>query len=99
MAVKTCFAENMSSDKSAISTMRGYGLSTVLRTIGQYGFLRFRSGRLSLYRDFSLNPLDVPNELDAPGFMLYDWASQTQNATKMNIAEGALFTIIYPFSY
>lgn len=98
-AVLSCLQENMSSDSSAISTMRGFGLPRVLKAIGNKGFLRIRSGRLSLYRDFSLTPLQDEIEFKKKMLHLNNWDTQDQNITGMKVAEGTLITIIYPFSY
>lgn len=98
-AVLTCLQENMSTDESGISMMRGYGLPNVLRTIGRRGFLKLRTGRLSLFRNFAALPLDESNEMTQKNFKFYNWSTGDLHITEMPIAEGCLFTIVYPFLY
>jgi hypothetical protein len=73
---------------------KGAGLHEVATMMSQlHGFMRLRSGRLSLFRNFNTAPVDEENT--AP-VKLFDWTSQTPSPTAMAPVAGALFTLLIP---
>lgn len=74
---------------------RGIGLHEVVTTLSElHGFLRLRTGKLSLYRDFTQSPFD-PRE-DLAGHVLLDWTSQSTDLNEMARVEGTLYTMLLP---
>jgi hypothetical protein len=71
---------------------RGLGLHRVMQTMNAgRGFLRIRSGRLSLFRDFIRDPYETS------GISLCDWATGEQGRpSPAPPSEGTLFTILLP---
>jgi hypothetical protein len=92
-----CLAKHNTSDTSSISRLRGLGLHEVAFLCGGRGFLKIRTGRLSVYRDFVLDPYSVNNE-DVKTMKSYikDWATCNSTLTRFHFAEGSLLTIFYP---
>lgn len=73
---------------------KGAGLhevATMLSTL--QGFMRIRTGRLSLFRNFMTTP--VHEESNEP-VRLFDWITQKSTPTAMAPVAGALFTMIIP---
>lgn len=89
-------------------TFRGLGLHRVMALLTQTkGFVRYRSGRLSLFRNFYEQPfmpaigreaLDQtpPTKFRERNIYLFDWATQSPALTEAPWADGALFTMIFP---
>ena len=90
----------------------GQGLFHVMKMLNSCrGFLRFRAGRLSLYRDFLHDPIEVPKDLgnkDCPSsddikviskaMALRDWKSHTHRIGVHPHAVGSLFTLVIPLN-
>lgn len=79
---------------------RGLGLDRVMKTLTQLqGFLRIRTGRLALYRDFLVHPYD-PEKLGSSQepFML-DWESDKREPSRRERVEGVLFTMLIPIRF
>ncbi len=73
----------------------GLGLYDVLRTLSPLqAFVRLRTGRLALFRDFVAEPLKS-NEL-ASGGELFDWHSGSVSVSERPPVEGTLYTILLP---
>ena len=87
---------------------RGLGLFDVMRFLTQTrGFLRVRTGSLSLYRDFSVDPLTDKEEEkfrikgledDFGPCFLRDWLTQDVIPTARPWARGLLIDMIFPVS-
>jgi hypothetical protein len=89
-------------------TFRGLGLHHVMSLLTKTkGFLRYRSGRLSLFRDFHEQPFmpAIGRETIDPtrhskfrslNIYFFDWGSQTADLIPAPWADGALFTMIFP---
>ena len=89
-------------------TFRGLGLHRVMTLLTQTkGFVRYRSGRLSLFRNFHEHPFmpAIGRETSEPtrhgkfrerNIYLFDWATQSASLTEAPWAAGALFTMIFP---
>lgn len=92
-AVLNCFKKNMTSDQTSTSSFRGFGLPKVVETIGQLGFLKIRTGHLSLYRDFNQSPIDVETEIINKNIHF--------NGGERHLAEirGTLISVFYPFVF
>lgn len=70
---------------------KGLGLAEVMATLGKLGaFLRIRSGRLSLYRDF----LTEPHNVGAEDVRLIDFKSRSESLTPFPMIAGTHFQII-----
>jgi hypothetical protein len=88
----------------------GKGLYETMKLLNSSGgFVRYRAKRLSLYRDFLADPIDLNKleELEAQQrddrhnlmreeLVLKDWLSRTTNHRKHTKAVGTFFTIIVP---
>lgn len=73
---------------------KGTGLFEVATTLSALkGFMRIRTGRLSLYRDFVANPVSANG---TENVQLLDWTTQTTSPTKMAPVAGVLFTMFFP---
>ncbi|HEX4085200.1 MAG TPA: hypothetical protein VHY22_09830 [Chthoniobacteraceae bacterium] len=106
-AVKECLSKHSSSSDSS---SRGIGLHHVMDLASQMdGFLRLRTGRLHLYRNFRSDPYfyqSVWNEERLSqgklleGFQfLVDWKTGSRTSiTKCAYVKGATFTVILPLS-
>lgn len=80
------------------ATHKGIGLDEVLTTLAKLrAFLRIRTGRLSLYRDFLTSPADGSGE--SADSELLDWRTQTKELTEFPRAEGVLYTMLIPISF
>lgn len=97
-AIKNCLVKGVSSTTGANGMARGFGLNNVLHTLSQKkGFLKVRSGKVSLYRDLELTPhLDAT---EGSEIQLMDW--RTQNSKDYNpMADmiGTTITMSYPLT-
>jgi hypothetical protein len=71
---------------------RGVGLLEVMRSLTRAnGFLRIRTGRLALYRDFCSSPLNSADDL-----YLYDWSTGSTSLSDCGRAEGLLLSMLIP---
>jgi hypothetical protein len=76
---------------------RGLGLVRALEHLtALHGFVRLRTGRLSLYRDLLNEPYAANGVADA---FLRDWASGELAPTENAPVTGTLFTIVLPTSW
>ena len=75
---------------------KGIGLYEVMSTLSQLkAFLRIRTGRLSLYRDFielPFDPLASPDEASR----LFDWSTCGNSPTSHAQVRGTLYTMLIP---
>lgn len=89
-------------------TFRGLGLYYVMSMLTRTrGFLRYRSGRLSLFRNFHKQPFlpdigrDAPDptrrsRLRAKNIYFYDWRTKSPECMRGPSVDGALFTLLFP---
>jgi hypothetical protein len=89
-------------------TYRGLGLHYVMSLLTQTkGFLRYRSGRLSLFRNFYKQPFmpDIGRDtleptrrtrLRAKNIYFFDWRSNSLDLVHAPPVDGALFTLLFP---
>lgn len=74
---------------------RGLGLYDVMRTLDElHAFMRLRTGRLALFRDFVASPLQADEQANGP--TLFDWHSASTVPTRLPQSTGTLFTIVIP---
>ncbi len=89
---KKCFSFRSTSSKE---DYKGMGLPVVMKRLSQLnGFMKVRSGRLSLYRDFKNQPYNLGDDC---GF--YDWNTQSEassNLTEMSNVVGVAITLLIP---
>jgi hypothetical protein len=79
---------------TSYSTSRGLGLFEVMQTLSELsGFLRIRTGRLSLLRDFIKNPVNT-NEATDPRLFIME--NDEGLPIKLARVEGTLITAIFP---
>jgi hypothetical protein len=85
---------------SSGSTHRGRGLPEVLRILSKHnGFLRVRTGKLNMFRDFIARPYNGcsgPTNSSASTFS--DWSDLAAEASPAR-AEGVLITFLFPFTH
>ena len=87
---------------------RGLGLYYVMSLLTKTrGFLRYRSGRLSLFRDFNTHQfmpelghdqfVERPtSKFKVRNIFLFDWKSQSPTLVRFPRVDGALFTMLFP---
>jgi hypothetical protein len=93
--IKRCLIKGVTSVTNFTGEFKGYGLHNVLQTLNiQKGFLKIRSGNVSLYRDLIETPYFETDEIDK--VELKDWSIyKASEYTKMNFTEGTLITMAY----
>lgn len=93
-AVADCLSKHFGTGNNAA---RGKGLDSVLRTLtGFAGFLRLRTGRLHLYRDFAHEPYEPDVEGTRP--RMHHWGPSAQR-DRVAPAHGTLLTLLFPLRY
>lgn len=86
-----CFKKYVTSDQSSINEYRGYGLTSVIEKIGNKGFIRVRTGRICMERDFYSYPLNHEKEILNKDFKFFAIKEGLEKCS------GTLITILYPF--
>lgn len=87
---------NTSHRDVGIAGGRGIGLFTIMELLDKKkGYLRIRSGRMSLYRDFLKIPF-YGSPTSPPKYALFDIDSDSSIPSSRPKAEGTLITIIIP---
>jgi hypothetical protein len=77
---------------------RGLGLHRIMELLNaKQGFMKVRSGRMSLYRDFISHPMYASKD-SPPNYVLADWDSDSTNPKGRDKAEGTLITILIPLA-
>jgi hypothetical protein len=90
-ACEECLRKNRTSSHSR---NKGLGLAEVMSTLNELGaFLRIRTGRLSLYRDFRTQPMKTSEDAS-----LYDLKSSSLTPTEHAEASGVAYQIIIPLT-
>jgi hypothetical protein len=92
--VKECLIKHRTTSKSFSSTIKGQGLDKVLKLLDKKGFLRIRTGRLELFRNFISDPYTESYTVDK--VVLKDFISNSLNYTALPEASGTLYTFYYP---
>ncbi|MBU2915964.1 hypothetical protein [Reichenbachiella agariperforans] len=90
-AILKCFKKHMTSDPSVKAPFRGNGLSRVIDIIKNRGFIRVRSGRMDLSRNFFQFELNKNQEKESLNF---DGKETTKSPVR-----GTIITVLYPFIY
>lgn len=73
---------------------KGVGLHEVMRVLSDLNaFMRVRTGRLALYRDFIARPYAGRSSEDCS---FNDWTTQSNSLTALGRAEGVLYTMLIP---
>lgn len=91
-ACLACLAKHKTT--SGAST-RGLGLYDVMNTLNELqAYIRVRTGRLALCRNFVASPLQSKEQLSGPE--LFDWTTESTTPTPMARTEGTLITIVIP---
>lgn len=95
-AVRKCLIKGQTSVITSQGKNKGYGLDEVLRLLDiQRGFLKIRTGRVSIYRDLIETPYKITQELNE--IELIDWEKNSSSEySEMNNTEGTLITLAYP---
>jgi len=76
---------------------RGLGLHRIMTLLDKKsGFLKIRSGRLLLYRDFISNSFYNKGNSNDPIYWLLDWDNDGTNPTKRPKVDGTLITMLIP---
>jgi len=92
-----CLMKHKTSHKElGVVKGRGIGLHTIMELLDKKkGYLRIRSGRMSLYRDFLKFPFYISPK-DPPNYALLDIDSDSSKPVLRAKTEGTLITIIIP---
>lgn len=85
-------------------TYRGLGLHYVMSMLSKTkGFLRYRGGRLSLFRNFHKQPFGADlaassnkTRFRADNIFFFDWRSRSLELIRTTSVDGALFTMLFP---
>lgn len=78
---------------------KGIGLHEVFVTLSSLGaFLRVRTGRLSLFRDFSAVPFVDEDTSASADENLYDWSTGGSALVEHTEVRGTLYTMLIPIS-
>lgn len=94
LALAECLRRHMSSSGQP---GRGSGLHLVQELLTELnGYLRIRSGRLAVARDYVRDPYSIQ---DAREPWLQDWASASDQPTEMAPVVGTLVTVVVPIRY
>lgn len=94
--IRKCLIKGQTSVTTSQGKNKGYGLDEVLRLLDiKKGFLKIRTGRVSIYRDLIETPYKTtqePNEID-----LLDWKNNSDSEySEMYNTEGTLITLACP---
>ncbi|QEC44817.1 hypothetical protein [Pseudobacter ginsenosidimutans] len=96
--IKTCLVRGESSVKGPARMNKGYGLDDVLKLLDQKrGFLKIRTGRVSLFRDLTATPyVESQNTKD---IKLYDCNTlSSEDFQDLCWFEGTQITMAYPIT-
>jgi hypothetical protein len=94
-----CLKKNNTSHKPIAENIgHGSGLHRIMKLLNERkGFLRVRSGRMNLYRNFFTVPFYPGKDDDRfANYALLDWNTHSSNPTSWQKAEGTLITMIIP---
>lgn len=90
-----CFACLAKHKTTSGASTRGLGLYDVMNTLNELqAYIRLRTGRLALCRNFIASPLQPEEQLNGPE--LFDWMTASTVPTQMARTEGTLITIVIP---
>lgn len=91
IACEECLRKNRTSSHNR---NKGLGLAEVMSTLNELGaFLRLRTGRLSLYRDFRSQPMTTSEDAN-----LFDLRTSSLEPTGHAQASGAAYQILIPLT-
>jgi hypothetical protein len=92
---KACFDCLRKHQTTSGASNRGMGLYDVMKILQDLrAYIRIRTGRLAMYRDFLANPLEQKESTAGP--ILFDWKTCKTDFSKMAPVAGTLFTIVIP---
>ncbi|MES2762757.1 MAG: hypothetical protein V4677_11140 [Bacteroidota bacterium] len=96
--IKNCLIKGVTSVSGFQGKHKGFGLNNVLQTLNtQRGFLKIRSGHVSLYRNLIDSPYIETTEIDK--VELKDWNTMNPSKfSKMDFTAGTLITMAYPIN-
>jgi hypothetical protein len=93
--LEACFACLSKHRTTSGASTRGLGLYDVMKTLQDLrAYVRLRTGRLALCRNFVDAPLQHSEQINGPE--LYDWTNESSVPTSMAPTEGTLFSIVIP---
>jgi hypothetical protein len=94
--LRKCLCKGMTSTEGIQGNNRGYGLNNVLMTLSsKKGFLKIRTGNVSVYRDLQKSPHFEATEYNR--IELQDWDTNSPSTfTSKGNSIGTLLTMIYP---
>lgn len=93
---KECLLKHRTSSSSYAATIKGQGLDKVMQLLDGKGFLRIRSGRLDLFRNFISDP--YMESTDIAEVVLKDFVSNDLEWQEHPEVSGTLHTFYYPLS-
>lgn len=98
VTIKKCLVKGQTSVKDLEGINKGFGLDDVLNLLNKKkGFLKIRTGRVSLYRDLNHSPYKPTKNIQE--VELFDWKKiNPQEFTEMPYTEGTAITLAYPLN-
>jgi len=91
---KECLLKHKTSSNAYLSNVKGEGLDKVMQLLDGKGFLRIRTGRLDLFRNFIEDPYLETAEIDE--VVLKDYNNNSLKFTEYPQVAGTLHTFYYP---
>jgi hypothetical protein len=92
--LKRCMTKHSTTDKSMDRFDKGLGLDRILGILDGLGFIRIRTGNLSVYRNLISNKY---SDVTEGKMTLFDWTLHgTQEQSKFPEFTGSMLTILYP---
>ncbi len=93
---KECLLKHKTSSNAYLSTVKGQGLDKVMQLLNKKGFLKIRTGRLNLFRNFISDPYKETAEIS--NVVLKDYINNNLNYIQYPQVSGTLHTFYYPIS-
>lgn len=91
---KECLLKHKTSSNTYLAPIKGKGLDKVMQLLDGKGFLRIRTGRLDLIRDFIADPYVHTKDLNE--IVLKDYITNSEDLKEHPLVSGTLHTFYYP---
>ncbi|KPM33422.1 Hypothetical protein I595_325 [Croceitalea dokdonensis DOKDO 023] len=91
---KECLLKHKTSSNAYLAKIKGEGLDKVMQLLDKKGFLRIRTGRLDLFRNFISDPYLATKDFSR--IVLKDYFNNDNNFIEHPQVSGTLHTFYYP---
>ncbi len=91
---KECLLKHRTSSDAYLSAVKGEGLDKVMQLLDKKGFLKIRTGRLNLFRNFISDPYEESAKVEE--IVLKDYTNNDLNYVEHPHVSGTLHTFYYP---